>query len=151
MPAGSSVSRILHDAHLQPHRQKMYLTSHDEEFREKRDEVLRVYYQTPAHEHIVCLDEETSIQALERRFPDIAMRPGQPVRREFEYVRHRTLCWTGAFDVRRGRPFRLRLLRPQRRHLYRATRPGRVGLSEGETSETVSLATKASESSKGVP
>lgn len=40
-----SVSRILHDADLQPHRQQMYLTSHDEEFREKRDDVLRVYYE----------------------------------------------------------------------------------------------------------
>ena len=46
-----SVSRILHDADLQPHRQQMYLTSHDEEFREKRDDVLRVYYETPATEH----------------------------------------------------------------------------------------------------
>ncbi len=100
-----TVGRILHDADLQPHRQKMYLTSHDEEFREKRDDVLRLYYETPTHEHIICLDEKTGIQALERRYADIPMRPGQPVRREFEYIRHGTLCWMGAFDVRRGRPF----------------------------------------------
>ena len=30
---------------------------------------------------------------------------GQPMRREFEYIRHGTLCWMGAFDVRRGKPF----------------------------------------------
>lgn len=100
-----NVSRILHDADLQPHRQQMYLTSHDDEFREKRDDVLRVYYETPPNEHIVCVDEKTGIQALERRFDDILMQPGQPVRREFEYIRHGTLCWMGAFDVRRGRPF----------------------------------------------
>jgi transposase len=99
------VSRILHNADLQPHRQKMYLTSHDEEFRDKRDDVLRVYYQTPPDEHIVCVDEKTGIQALERRFADIPMQPGQPVRREFEYIRHGTLCWMGALDVRRGLPF----------------------------------------------
>jgi transposase len=100
-----TVGRILRDADLQPHRQKMYLTSHDEEFREKRDDVLRVYYETPPDEYIVCVDEKTGIQALERRHPDIPMQPGQPVRREFEYIRHGTLCWMGAFDVRRGRPF----------------------------------------------
>jgi hypothetical protein len=53
----------------------------------------------------VCVDEKTGIHALERRYAEIAMMPGQPVRREFEYVRHGTLCWMGAFDVRRGKPF----------------------------------------------
>lgn len=100
-----SVARILADADLQPHRQKMYLTSQDDEFREKRDDVLRVYYEAPPEEHIICVDEKTGIQALERKYPDIAMQPGQPVRREFEYVRRGTLTWMGAFDVRRGRPF----------------------------------------------
>jgi len=100
-----SVGRILKDADLQPHRQKMDLTSQDEEFREKRDDVLRVYYETPANEHIICVDEKTGIQALERRYADVPMGPGQPVRREFEYIRHGTLCWMGALDVRRGKPF----------------------------------------------
>ena len=100
-----TVGRILKDADLQPHRQQMYLTSHDDEFREKRDDVLRVYYEAPKNEHIVSVDEKTGIQALERRYADIAMKPGQPMRREFEYVRHGTLCWMGAFDVRRGKPF----------------------------------------------
>lgn len=99
------VGRILAQAALQPHRQKMYLTSHDDEFREKRDDVLRVYYETPADEHIICLDEKTGMQALERRYPDIPMRPGQPVRREFEYIRHGTLCLMGAYDVRRRKLF----------------------------------------------
>ena len=39
-----TVSRILHDADLRPHRQQMWLTSQDDEFRAKRDDVLRVYY-----------------------------------------------------------------------------------------------------------
>ena len=91
-----TVGRILKQALLQPHRQKMYLTSHDNEFREKRDDVLHVYYDAPVDEHIICLDEQTGMQALERKYPDIAMRPGQPVRREFEYIRHGTLCLMGA-------------------------------------------------------
>jgi transposase len=105
MISDSSVRRILQDADLQPHRQKMWLSSQDEEFRSKRDEILRVYYETPANQHIICLDEKTGIQALERRHPDLAMRPGQPLRREFEYIRHGTLALMGAFDVRRGKLF----------------------------------------------
>lgn len=100
-----SVARILEAAPLQPHRQKMWLTSHDEEFREKRDAVLRLYYEAPPDEHIICLDEKTGMQALERRFADIAMMPSQPVRREFEYIRHGTLCLMGAYDLRRRKLF----------------------------------------------
>jgi transposase len=101
----SSVGRILRNADLQPHRQRMWMTSHDEEFRQKRDDVLRVYYEAPELEHIICLDEKTGIQALERRYPDLPMRPGVPVRREFEYIRHGTLDFMGAYDVRRGKLF----------------------------------------------
>lgn len=101
----STVQRILHDAKLQPHRQKMWLTSHDEEFRLKRDDVLRLYYEAPADEHLICVDEKTSVQALERRYADLPMVPGSPVRREFEYIRHGTLTLMGAYDVRRGKLF----------------------------------------------
>jgi transposase len=101
----SSVGRILRGAMLQPHRQRMWLTSQDEEFRDKRDDVLRVYYETPENEHIISLDEKTSIQALERRYADLPMQPGVPVRREFEYIRHGTLDLMGAYDVRAGKLF----------------------------------------------
>jgi len=99
------VGRILKQAALQPHRQKMWLTSHDDEFRAKRDDVLRTYYDAPDDEHVICLDEKTGMQALERRFPDLPMVPGQPLRREFEYIRHGTLCLMGAYDVRRRKLF----------------------------------------------
>ena len=56
-----TVSRILHDADLQPHPQQMWLTSHDDELRAKRDDVLRVYYHSPRDEHIVCVDEKTGM------------------------------------------------------------------------------------------
>ena len=100
-----SVGRILTATLLQPHRQKMWLTSHDDEFRAKRDDVLHVYYDTPADEHIISVDEKSGMQALERRYADIPMGPGQPVKREFEYIRHGTQVLLGAFDVRTGRLF----------------------------------------------
>jgi transposase len=101
----SSVRRVLRSARLQPHRQKMWLHSQDDEFRQKRDAILRLYYETPADEHIICVDEKPGIQAIERRYADIPMKPGQCVRREFEYVRHGTLTLMGAFDTRRGKAF----------------------------------------------
>jgi transposase len=101
----SSVRRILVSARLQPHRQKMWLHSQDEEFRDKRDAILRLYYDTPSEEHIISLDEKTGIQALERRYPDVPMKAGSPVKREFEYIRHGTLVLMGAFDVRSGKAF----------------------------------------------
>jgi transposase len=103
--AETTLRRILRGARLQPHRQKMWLTSHDDEFREKRDDVLHVYYDASESEHVISVDEKTSIQALERRYVDLPMQPGLPVRREFEYIRHGTLTLMGAFDVRRGKLF----------------------------------------------
>jgi transposase len=101
----SSVRRVLRGARLQPHRQKMWLHSQDDEFRCKRDEILRLYYDTPADEHIISLDEKPGMQALQRRYADVPMQPGTPVKREFEYIRHGTLTLMGAFDVRRGKAF----------------------------------------------
>jgi transposase len=83
----------------------MWLTSQDEEFRSKRDDVLRLYYETPSDEHVICLDEKTGMQALQRRYPDLPMQRGQPVRREFEYIRHGTLCLMGAYDIRSRKLF----------------------------------------------
>ena len=77
----STLRRVLLDAALQPHRQKMWLTSHDDELRAKRDDVLHLYYDTPADEHILSVDEKTSIQALERRYPDLPMVPGRELPR----------------------------------------------------------------------
>jgi hypothetical protein len=105
VPSARTVRRILAAIPLQPHRQKMWLTSHDDEFRAKRDDVLRTYYETPAAEHVICVDEKTQMQALERVCPDVAMAPGQPVRRSSEYTRHGTQVLMGAWDVRRGRLF----------------------------------------------
>ena len=103
-----TVSRILRQADLQPHRQQMWLTSQDEEFREKRDDVLRLYYEPPRDHHVLCLDEKTGMQALERRYPDLPMVPGRPVRREFEYIRHGTLCLMGGYNVRQRKLFGVR-------------------------------------------
>jgi transposase len=53
-------------------------------------------------ERVVCLDEMTGIQALERKAPDLPMRPGRIRRREFEYIRHGTQSLIASFDVPSG-------------------------------------------------
>ena len=53
-------------------------------------------------ERTVCIDEMTGIQALERKFPDLPMRPGKRERQEFEYIRHGTQTLIPSFDVVSG-------------------------------------------------
>jgi putative transposase len=53
-------------------------------------------------ERTICLDEVTAIQALERKAPDLPMRPGKIQRREFEYIRHGTQTLIASFDVAKG-------------------------------------------------
>ena len=83
----------------------MYVTSHDGEFEAKRDDVLRVYYEAPKSEHIVYVDEKTGIQTLGRRSVDIPMDSEAAAAPRDRVHPHGTLCWMGACDVRRGKPF----------------------------------------------
>jgi hypothetical protein len=53
--------------------------------------------------HLVSTDEKTGIQAVERRYPTKPAKPGVLARREYEYIRHGTLCLTANFEVATGR------------------------------------------------
>jgi len=65
-----------------------------------------VYAQAPQRarqgERTISMDELTGVQALERKHPDLPMRPGHVLRREFAYIRHGTLSWFINFDVVTG-------------------------------------------------
>ena len=54
-------------------------------------------------ERVISTDEMTGIQALERKVPDLSMKPGQPTKREFEYLRHGTQTLIASFDVSSGK------------------------------------------------
>jgi transposase len=103
--SASEIGRILSQSDLKPHRARPWLHSPDPEFREKTREVCKLYLNIPAGAHVVCVDEKTGIQALERRFPGRPAVPGRWGREEFEYKRHGTTTLIGAFDVRTGRVF----------------------------------------------
>jgi len=53
-------------------------------------------------ERVISIDEMTGIQALERHAPDKPMKPGQPIKREFEYIRHGTQTLIASFDISSG-------------------------------------------------
>jgi transposase len=91
---------------LQPHRSRYWLDAHPvdpEVFRAQSQAVCDLYERAGqlAEQgiHVVSTDEKTSIQALERKYPDIPMGPGRVQSREHEYIRHGTLCLTANLEV----------------------------------------------------
>lgn len=80
--------------------------AYEEDFDEKVADINEVYQQAPERakqgQRTESLDEMTGVQALERKHPDLPMRPGKVERREFEYIRHGTLSFICNFDVASG-------------------------------------------------
>ena len=103
----SQVGRYLAQAELQPHRRKYWLNTKEKDpevFQQQVEIVCQTYVQAPQlyfqeNTHTVSVDEMPGIQALERIAKTIPMQPGQPVRIEYEYRRHGTLCLFGNWDV----------------------------------------------------
>ena len=103
----SQVSRYLAQAELQPHRSKYWLNTKEKDpevFQQQVEIVCQTYLQAPQlyfqeNTHTVSVDEMPGIQALERIAKTIPMQPGRPVRIEYEYQRHGTLCLFGNWDV----------------------------------------------------
>lgn len=106
----SQVGRFLKQADLQPHRSKYWLNTKEKDpevFQQQVETVCQTYLQAPQlysqeHTHTVSVDEMPGIQALERIAKTIPMQPGQPVRIEYEYERHGTLCLIGNWEVALG-------------------------------------------------
>ena len=102
----TTVWRWLNDADLKPHRVQYWLQSTDPDFEERMQDVIAVYLAARewARRGIATfsVDEKTSIQALERKRPDLPMIRGIPQRREHEYIRHGTLCLTAGLNIATG-------------------------------------------------
>ena len=75
-------------------------------FNEKSSAINRLYEQAPQlatqGEKVISNDELTGVQALERKHPGLPLCPGKVERREFEYIRHGTLCFIVNFEVASG-------------------------------------------------
>jgi transposase len=122
----STVQRILAELVLKPHRVRYFLTRTDPQFEEKMAEIVELYLHPPRGCRILCLDEKTHLQALERLYPTLPLRPGLVERQEFEYIRHGTVDLFAAFDVGTGEVFAQcyhRHTNLEFRHFLRARRP----------------------------
>ena len=98
----SSVGRIWAEAGLKPHLVKTFKVSNDPHFEEKVTDVVGLYLNPPDRALVLCVDEKSQIQALDRTQPLLPMRPGHPERRTHDYVRHGTTSLFAALDVKTG-------------------------------------------------
>jgi transposase len=84
----SQTHAFLSQADLKPHQVRSWLTSLDPDFDTKQADVCGLYLSPPENAIVASLDEKTSIQARQPIRIELAMEPGKPARREFEYKRH---------------------------------------------------------------
>jgi transposase len=98
----ASVSRIWRAFGLQPHRSEFFKLSPDPLLVEKVRDIVGLYVNPPEHAVVLCVDEKSQIQALDRTQPLLPMRPGQAERRTHDYRRHGTTTLFAALDVKLG-------------------------------------------------
>jgi transposase len=99
----STVQRIWRAFGLQPHRLETFKLSTDPDFVAKVRDVVGLYVSPPEHAIVLCVDEKSQIQALDRSQPMLPMRPGQPARRSHDYKRHGVTSLFAALDIATGR------------------------------------------------
>ena len=99
----STVNRIWHAFALQPHRTETFKLSKDPLFIEKVRDIVGLYLNPPDRALVLCVDEKSQIQALDRTQPLLPMRPGQVERRTHDYVRHGTTSLFAALDAQSGK------------------------------------------------
>ena len=96
----SSVQSIWRAFGLQPHRLETFKLSTDPDFVAKVRDVVGLYMTPPERAIVLCVDEKSQIQALDRSQPMLPLRPGHPARQTHDYTRHGT---TSLFAVATGR------------------------------------------------
>ena len=99
----STVQRIWRAFGLQPHRLETFKLSTDPDFVAKVRDVVGLYLAPPTQAVVLCVDEKSQIQALDRSQPMLPMRPGQVARRSHDYTRHGTTSLFAALDIATGR------------------------------------------------
>lgn len=101
--SNATVARIW-DAHgLQPHRVKTFKLSKDKRFVEKLTDVVGVYLNPPDKSVVLCVDEKSQIQALDRTQPGLPMKKGRLGTMTHDYKRNGTTCLFAALDVLEGK------------------------------------------------
>jgi transposase len=98
----STIGRIWRDFGLKPHLADGFKLSSDPLFVEKVVDVVGLYHNPPDKAVVLCVDEKSQIQALDRSSPVLPMMPGMPERRTHDYVRHGITSLFAAFNIADG-------------------------------------------------
>ena len=100
--SASSVGRIWADAGLKPHIVKGFKVSNDPMFEEKVTEIVGLYLDPPDRAVVLCVDEKSQIQALDRTQPGLPLKKGRASTMTHDYKRHGTTTLFAALDVKSG-------------------------------------------------
>ena len=98
----STIGRIGKKFDLKPHLQDSFKLSTDPFFVEKVVDVAGLYHNPPEKAVVLCVDEKSQIQALDRSQPVLPMMPGMPERRTHDYLRHGITSLFAAFNIADG-------------------------------------------------
>jgi transposase len=101
--SATSVHRIWRAFGLQPHRAETFKLSRDPQFVAKVCDVVGLYLDPPERAVVLCVDEKSQIQALDRTAPILPMQPGVPERATHDYKRHGTSSLYAALDLSTGK------------------------------------------------
>jgi transposase len=110
----SAVSRIWRAFGLKPHIVQTWKLSTDPQFIDKVRDVVGLYMSPPENALVLCVDEKSQIQALDRTAPCLPMLPATPARMTHDYVRNGTTSLFAAFDLASGSV----IAQPYRRHRH---------------------------------
>ena len=110
----SAVSRIWRAFGLKPHIIQTWKLSTDPQFIDKVRDVVGLYMSPPENALVLCVDEKSQIQALDRTAPCLPMLPTTPARMTHDYVRNGTTSLFAAFDLASGSV----IAQPYRRHRH---------------------------------
>jgi transposase len=99
----SAVSRIWRAFGLKPHRSESFKLSPDPQFIDKIRDIVGLYLNPPEAAVVLCVDEKSQIQALDRSAPVLPLMPGVPERRSHDYIRNGTTNLYAALDLASGK------------------------------------------------
>lgn len=99
----TKVHQILRKHQLKPHLVKRFRISNDPQFSEKLEDVIGLYLAPPENAIVLCVDEKSQIQALERARPILPLREGVPERQSHDYERHGITTLFAALQVASGK------------------------------------------------
>src|SRR5215831_7046298 len=97
------VQRVWQRYDIQPHRVEKFKISNDPKFEDKVRDVVGLYLDPPDRALVLCVDEKSQIQALDRTAPILPLRPGLPERQTHDYKRHGTTTLFAAFNILNGK------------------------------------------------